>query len=141
MAWEAAQHEIENLTRALAAGGDLPSLIAALQQAEQRRRALEVAIDAARREQLFTAADARALQSKVLAKVDEWRTAMRQEAREARAVLRQLLVERVTLERAEHDGRRCYRYRGKFTTGGIFEGLLRPQMVTSPTGFEPVFWP
>ena len=40
--------EIGHLTRALAAGGDLPSLLAALQQAEHQRKGLENGLGGAR---------------------------------------------------------------------------------------------
>jgi site-specific DNA recombinase len=134
-------NEIGNLTRALAAGGDLPSLVAALQQAEQQRRTVEAAITASQEIHAFATRSARDLKGQVLAKVADWRATLRQETRAARQVLRQLIADRIALEATEHDGQRVYRYTGAFTIGGLFEGFLCPQVVASPTGFEPVFWP
>jgi site-specific DNA recombinase len=128
----AIKQEIGHLTRALAAGGDLPSLVTALQQADRRRRTLEAAIAAIHQEQPLTVRSERELKSQVLAKVAAWRTTLRQEATEARLVLRHLLTNRISLEATHQDGRRCYRYAGAFTIGGLFEGFLRPQSLASP---------
>ena len=76
----------------------------------------------------------RELKSQVLAKVADWRTTLRQEATEARLVLRHLLTDRISMEATQQDGRRCYRYAGAFTIGGLFEGFLRPQTLASPRG-------
>jgi hypothetical protein len=56
-------------------------------------------------------------------------------------VLRELLPDRLTFTPTERDGTRMYAYSGRFTIGGLFEGVIRAQTLASPTGFEPVFWP
>ncbi|MGE3957580.1 MAG: recombinase family protein [Vicinamibacterales bacterium] len=136
-----AESEVANLTAALAAGGaDLQPLIAALRAADQRRQALAeqlagltVAGDA------FTTATAAALERQVLDKLAAWRATMRQEAPEARQVLREVIAERVALTPAEADGKRFYRFRGLFSFGGLFEGTDCPRALASPPGFEPGF--
>ncbi len=129
--------EIANLTRALAAGGDMPSLIAALQSAERRRQSTEATIAALGQTQAFTTRHAKNLEAQVLEKVAAWRSTLRQEPSEARQVLRTLIQERIALEATERDSERFYRYRGTFTIGGLFEGAIDcPQMLASPTGFD-----
>ena len=125
-----------NLTRALAAGGDLPSLVAALQQAERQRHSLESAIAATRHSQRFTTQTAKDLESQVLTKLADWRTTLRQDPPAARQVLRQLISNRIALEAVKEQGRRLYHYSGTFTIGGLFEGFLRPQTLASPKGTE-----
>ena len=89
----------------------------------------------------FTTRTAKNLERQVLGKLADWRTMLRQEAPDARQVLRQLITERVTCEPTERDGQRLYAYRGRVWFGGLFEGTISPLALASPTGFEPVFWP
>jgi hypothetical protein len=101
--------EIENLTRALALGGDLRSLVSALQQAEARQAAIDTAV---------RALDDRAVLT-------------------PRTVLRHLIANKITLQAIEHGERRVYRYSGTFTIGGLFEGTIvqerwRPQRDSNP---------
>lgn len=129
------QTEIGNLTAGLAAGGDLPSLVAALRAAEQRRRSTEAQrVANGHTAVTFTTQMAADLEQQVLAKIAQWRATMRQEAPEARQVLRQLIVDRVSLAPTSRDGERFYTYRGRFTFGGLFEGTMCPQLLASPPG-------
>jgi len=132
--------EIDNLTRALAVGGDLSSLVAALRRAEEQRQGLDRALSALDAHMALTPATAADLEAVALSKVAEWRATLRQAVPEARGVLRRLLTDRVRLDAVEEDDERHYRYAVRFTVGGLFEGIV-PTLVTSPTGFEPVFWP
>ena len=88
---------------------------------------------------MFTPRDANDLRAQVLAKVADWRTTLRQDAPEARTVLRHLIADRITLEAVQRGKKRVYRYSGTFTIGGLFEGTMCPIALASPTGFEPVF--
>lgn len=69
----------------------------------------------------------------MLAKVADWRATLRQDASEARTVLRHLIVNRITLEAIRRGGRLVYRYSGTFTIGGLFEGTMCPKLLASPT--------
>src|SRR5262245_45595862 len=89
----------------------------------------------------FTTITAAEYERRILEKLSDWRSVLRQEASEARTILRQVLVNRLDLRPTEVNGERLYAYRGEFTIGGLFEGTIRPQALASPTGFEPVFWP
>ena len=83
------QTEIANLTAGLAAGGDLPSIIAAIRSSEQRRQAFETQRAALTQAgALVTTQTAAELQDQVMAKLADWRAVMRQGAPEARQVLR-----------------------------------------------------
>ena len=87
------------------------------------------------------ALDAAQLEQQVREKLADWRSLLRGAPQEARQVLRVLLTEKLKFEPTEKDGRRLYRYRGTFTVGALFTGEVCPQMLASPTGFEPVSQP
>lgn len=124
---------VTNLTAAIAAGAELAPLLTALRQADQERLALEAQLANARRPAIAPALTAAGLRHDVLAKVAEWRATLRQDARSARAIVRQLLEDRVVLTPRERGGERFYAYMGRFTIGGLFSGEMCPQVLASPT--------
>ena len=126
--------EIGNLTRALALGGDLHSLVHALKQAEDQQAQIDASLRALDERAMFTRRDADELRDQVVAKVADWRTTLRQDAPEARTVLRRLIADRITLKAIRRGGKRMYRYSGTFTIGGLFEGTLCPIALASPRG-------
>ncbi len=85
----------------------------------------------------FTTRTAADFEAQVLAKLADWRTTLRTETPEARQVIRQIVVDRIAFEATEEAGARAYRYRGTYTLGGLFEGIVGPQAVASPTGTVP----
>jgi DNA invertase Pin-like site-specific DNA recombinase len=126
--------EIENLTRAVALGGDLRSLISALRQAEVRQAKMDAALRAIDEPSIVTPRSAKELKTQVLAKVSAWRTELRQDAAAARRVLRRLIANRIKLQPVQQGDRRVYRYSGTFTIGGLFEGTMCPKLLASPRG-------
>lgn len=134
-----AASEIDNLTRALALGGDLQSLVDALRHAETRRTQIDAALRAIDERAAFTPRAVKDLRAQVLAKVADWRTTLRQDASEARTVLRHLIANRITLKAIQRGGERVYRYSGTFSIGGLFEGTICPIALASPAGIEP-YW-
>jgi site-specific DNA recombinase len=128
--------ELANLSAAIAAGGDLPALVDALRARDTERRLL-----AARLAEYTTAA--RFVPGAVMADLQErltdWRSLLRDETPKARVLVKQLLVGRIDME----PGEGLYRFRGKGTLEPLLSGIvpLVPQCGSSPTGFEPVFWP
>src|SRR5262249_5858028 len=84
--------QLRNLTTAIAAGGDLTSLVQALREREQRRVALE--------RQMATLTvprvhDPRRLERDLRARVGEWRAMVRRQPQIARQALQKLLLEKV----------------------------------------------
>jgi hypothetical protein len=112
----------------------LPSLLSALQQAEDERRRLEAAIAAVRQPVRFTPRTAKDVEQQVLEKLADWRGTLRADTKDARLVLKQLVTDRINFEPTEADGQRTYRYRGTFTNGRLFEGIVGAEMLASPTG-------
>ena len=96
-------------TRAVAGGGDFPSLLAALQHAEHQRQSFSraaLACDAPARDGERQERQKRDLKSQVLAKVAAWRTTLRQDAPDARQILRRLIANRISLEAVIREGDR-----------------------------------
>ena len=135
------EQELERLTTALAAGGELSSVVRAIQARErvqagltERRRSLERVRD-------FTVGDAAQVERRLRARLSDWRGLLRGDVREARQILRALLQDQDKIEftPVEQGGQRLYRYRATFNAGALMAGVIDPQAWASPTGFEPVF--
>lgn len=129
--------EIERLTAAIAAGGTLGSLVAALQARTARAAALRDEIrQVAGREPLPSLESLRAA---LEARATEWRAVLAGQVSEARQLLRKILAGPivVTPVRREVEG---WAVKGAAALDRVIpaeNGL--PRCVASPTGFEPVF--
>ena len=124
--------ELTRLTAAVAGGGNLPSLLAALHEREERRWALQVDL-AARRSQHRQTVDRKAIVRDLSARVAEWRTLLASQPEQANRLLRQVLLGKLTMTPVEEG----YRFEGVGTVEPILAGLV-PHNLASPTGFEPV---
>jgi site-specific DNA recombinase len=143
--------ELTRLTEALAAGGELPSVLTAIRARESRRDELQRAVTCAARAALGQLPDLRAARAELEQRIGEWRTLLRQHVEQAQQLLRRLIDGRLVLTAEEDSDGRYYRFNGLGSWWRLVAGLgptwrpivagLRPHMVASPTGFEPVFWP
>ncbi len=137
--------EISNLTTAIATGGDIPALAAALQERDRRLKALD-----AKLAKPVVVPDREVLRAALHLRGTQWRDVLRgQHIQQARLVLQHLidlpikvLNQPVPTFIKPGDVRGTERI-GKWAVntrpGGMLVGLV--QNVASPTGFEPVFWP
>jgi site-specific DNA recombinase len=159
------ERQMANLTTAVKAGGDIPALIAEIKSTNSRladlRRRLEPA-EQHDREQLRAALEHR---------VEEWKVVLRAHPAQARQVLHHLLGGPITLwpdllavmtepglegfEDTAADGKQGItsedvraglkgmdiRWSATTRPAGLLAGLIWSNGGTSPTGFEPVFWP
>ena len=131
-------HNIQRLTDAIAAGGELASLVTAVKQRERERHRLQ-----SQREQLEKVLrdgplDVRQLQADLARRVADWRTSAARSVAQGRQVLRKLLRGRVLMTPRE-DGK--VELSGQADYGKLFSGILLAPALASPTGFEPVFRP
>jgi site-specific DNA recombinase len=143
--------ELVRLTEALASGGELTSVLGAIRTREARRNELERAIASTSRAPVGRLPDLRAARAELEQRIGEWRTLLRQHLEQAQQLLRRLIDGRLVLTVEEDSDGRYYRFRGLGSWWRLLAGLgptwrpivagLRPHMVASPTGFEPVFWP
>src|SRR5882724_3516168 len=122
--------EVENLTKAIIAGGDIPALAAALRERDARLRTLD-----RRLSQRVEPLDKQALRAALELRRGDWRGLLRgPHVAQARQVL-QACVELPM--RVFNDPKPRWM---TYTRGtGLLAGLV--QTMASPTGFEPVFWP
>lgn len=72
-------------------------------------------------------------------KAAEWQALLRKHAPIARQMVRKLVEERIVFT-PDREGRR-YTFLPTGTLANFFSGIVCPQGLASPTGFEPVFWP
>jgi len=129
--------ECARLVQAIAVGGDLDDLVEALRVRKQRRQELEQQLRVFRSRPPMTDAEIRRMRLARLAQVNGVRQILREEPEHARPIIETLLVGRVTFTPT---GRRSWKLEGTGTLCGLFQNNLSAGG-TSPTGFEPVFWP
>ena len=131
---------LQRLTAAVAAGGDIPALVAAIQGQETQRARLEARL--ATLAAPAPAFDPRAEEALRQA-VEEWREILGRQVPLARQVLTKLLNEKISFTPEDQRGRRGFRFQAAGTVerlvAGAVPGLVRG--VVAPTGFEPVFPP
>ena len=124
--------ELARLTSALASGGALTSLLAAIREREARLEEVTAAI-----QRLNTAACAfdvplDVVMPEVRHRLQDWRSVLVEESPQARQMLRSLLRGRLVF--TPHDNRRAVRFTGDGDLGGVFSGLIDSQALASPTG-------
>jgi site-specific DNA recombinase len=130
--------ELDRLTAAIVGGGDASTIVQAIRDRERR-------LDALKREladlaKLKVASIERGQQQQILrSKLTEWRGLLREHAPRARQMLRKLIEGRIVFTPDQKGVRYSFTFKG--TMANVFNGLVDPFAVASPTGFEPVFWP
>jgi DNA invertase Pin-like site-specific DNA recombinase len=115
----AIERELENLTGAVAAGGDVPTLIAAIRDRETTRQAL---VDQLERDRRVIPIDAPAVVADLEHRLTEWRELLRDEPPKARGLLKQLIVGR--LDMAPDMKRGLYRFSGTGTLSSMLAGII-----------------
>jgi hypothetical protein len=123
--------EVARLAAAIAAGGDLPALVALLRGREQRRSQVQMAIAALRR----TGPRVRPLEELVdelRGHLSKWRALLHQETGPARQALRPLLAGRLIFTPQEQNGERFYTFEGPGTISPVIAGVLPKAFVSPP---------
>ena len=114
-------------------------LVDALAACDDRRRQLECDLDALRADQRLTPSEAATARRELTALAVEWRRILKDDPTHARPIVATLLADRMTFTPLAERGR--WEIRGEGTMIGLFGGPNVPKGISSPTGFEPVFWP
>ena len=112
---------LRRLTAAVAAGGDVPTLVEALKAQEAQRSALRRRLDAL---QAPAVAFDRALEERLAAAVKEWREVLGRQVVQARQILTKLLDGRLTFEPAAREGRSGFRFYGTGTVAKLIAGIV-----------------
>lgn len=125
------------MAEAIATGGPIASLLAAVQIRQTRRDELVAAI-AATEAANYTRIDRRAIARHVRGKLAEWRGLLTDSVEDGRTLLRQVLTG--PLRFTPEDGR--YEFEGEAAMGRLLSGMAGVQnRMASPPGFEPGFQP
>jgi site-specific DNA recombinase len=127
--------ELSHLTSAVASGGDLPALLAALKERQASRVRCEHALlklDAIGR---IGQRELSRLEREIRHRLADWRAMLRREAPEAREILRNLVVGRIVFR--PRPEARVYDFSGRGSFGRLLAGNTSPVSVVTPAGFEP----
>jgi hypothetical protein len=139
---EVLEAELQRLTAAIAAGADLNALLTAMRERESR--SIRLRREIARLDETTRAVqvDRKEIETQLRARLDEWRGLLRQETLWSRQIITKLLDGKITFTpTTDKSGNPAYEMPAKLSFGRFFSGILCPKGGTSPTGFEPVFWP
>ena len=118
--------EVGRLAEAIAAGGELPALVAALQERERHRTQLRAELAALQRSRKPRTHDQRQVLDLLRDALAQWRTTLRQEIPQARKTLSALLAGRLVFTPHEREGERFYAFEGPGTVSKIIAGLALP---------------
>jgi hypothetical protein len=135
----AVEDELARLSTAIAAGGDLPSLVSALQEREHRRAQLRQQVEARLASRQLERLDLKGLERDLKAKIADWNKVLASIGGNiplARQLLRTLLAEKLHFTPDLAAG--TCTFVGRSTVGRILQGVTPSQTLVSPTGFEPV---
>jgi hypothetical protein len=133
------EQERTRLVTAIATGGQLEGLLEALRARESQRANLEAERKAVLSGNRLRASDVNRVRGELLTIADDWRRVLADDPTNARPIVSSLLKGRVTY--TPRLARNRWIVRGDGTLSGLFEKALVALGGTSPTGFEPVFWP
>ena len=132
---ETIERELARLSEAIAAGGQLGSLLDAL-KARQLRRDELVAQLAVRRRVDVGRFDRRTIEATARGHLTRWRSLLTKHTADGRQLLREVLAGPL---RFTPEGK-TYRFDGEAALGRLLAGIAGlPTLLASPTGFEPVF--
>ncbi len=126
------EREIGHLTQAIAAGGDLPSLVVALRAKESRLAELKASQGCpATSRAKVSRLDVAKVRKSVRARLDDLTAALKRNPEEARVVLASLLASKITFYRAEEPGKSPalkFRAKGKLSAlvGGPMDSVKHP---------------
>jgi hypothetical protein len=137
---ETVEGELSRLTAALAAGGNMSSVLAAIREREERREAIVARLAAMEHVSRLPKLDRRTLRADLQRRIADWRAPLSKHVAQARQVLRKVLAEQLTVT-PEAVADRYAAITGDGTLTKILAGIVVPKGMASPTGFEPVFWP
>ena len=131
------EQEIDHLTQAVAVGGELQGLVAALQEREQRRQTLHVELAGLSQVQRVGALDRGLLAAEIRRRVEEWRTLLTRQTSHARQLLRKV-VDGPMLFTPTPEDPGVWEFRATWRVDRLLAGVVDATLVASPTGFEPV---
>ena len=129
-ALDAVRGELDRLTAAIAAGGELPTLLAAIRERERTRALLDTEL----RTLSQPASSPDAMRVALGRRLTEWRSLLLQRLPEARQVLRTLLRTTIAFTPHTTPRRREYAFTIEASLGSLVGGIIGAKMMASPPG-------
>lgn len=137
-----AERQVENLADAIARGGNIPALVARLQNAEQARQALAQRVDELGAGVPLPRVDLRILERQARRLMGEWRALLTRHVVDAcellRALMRDLLEGPIRFTPTIDGDRRGAQFEGAVAIGGILAGNVEVMRLASPAGIGPL---
>ena len=115
--------ELAHLVKAVAAGGRLASLVAAMKEREQQRGQLLLQAVSLHRLRDVGHLDVKRIERDLRARVKEWRALLGRQVPVARQIVRKLLDGRLVFTARED---RTYEFNGRVSLGGLLQGNVLP---------------
>ena len=131
-----AEASLAHLTTAVSEGGAVATLVQAIRDQERRQQTLRAELANLDRPRVVPLSVGN-LKALLGTKAEEWQGLLRRHAPIARQMVRKLVEGRIVFT-PDREARR-YRFMATGTLANFFSGIVCPQAVASPTGFEPVF--
>jgi hypothetical protein len=128
--------EVTRLAAAIATGGELSALLAALQEREHRRGRIRAELASVARTAARDGLDMHGQLATLRDRLTDWQGLLRQEAPHTRRALSALLVGRLAFAAKGTGRERYYEITGQGTVRKVLAGLVLPTGVVSPTGFD-----
>jgi hypothetical protein len=137
--------EQQRYIAAIAVAPDVVALAAEVAKREQRQQALARELDGLSRLAAIAAVGAHQIEADLRERLRDWRGLMARNTACARQILMRLLG-REKIRWTPHPETREYEFQVRVTFGKVLRGLAITDLVvttgrSSPTEFEPVFWP
>ena len=125
--------EAEHLTQAIAQGGDIPSLVAAIKEREKRLAHFEAELRGLEQLEMIADLDLDTIRDKLREQLQDWQGLLRRHTPQARQILRKLLVGRLVFTPHEDEGGRYYLITGQCAGGKLVEGVVYKSTATGKT--------
>jgi hypothetical protein len=127
--------ELSHLTSAVASGGDLPVLLAALKERQTFRQRGERALLELDATDRIGQRELSRLEREVRHRLADWRTMLRREVPQAREILRNLIAGRIVF--TPRPEALVYEFSGRGSLARLLAGTARPVSLVTPAGRRP----
>ena len=129
--------ELARLAAAIASGGNVPTLLTAVREREDRRRRIETALMRLDSLVRVSAADLRRLERTIRDRFADWHGLMERQVDHAQRILNAALVGRLVFTPHDEGEMRYYELAGRWSIGRAVAGIIEAKGMVTPAGFEP----
>ena len=130
------ERDLERLTAAITAGGQLSTIVLAIKERETARDQLRLDLRSIDRAGKAATVDLPTVERDLRTTLDEWKVLLRKHVPQARQVLKKLLAGPLVFTANRTGGDRYYEFSAPIAIGRIVSGLAGANMVASPTGVD-----